>query len=77
MNVWKLADCWIDAEEFKRSGEKACKQSEISSATNVTDDTPYGEQQVGRCKACRGLHKKGECPVFKGGYHPGESRDDD
>ena len=77
VNVWKMADCWKDAKEWESSGKEPCKKGNITSATNVEDDTAYGDQQVGRCKACKGLHRKGECPVFKGGYHPGESRDED
>lgn len=72
-----MADCWINVEEWKKSGQEPCKECEITSATNVENDSEYGGQAVGRCKACRGLHRKGECPVFKGGYHPGESRDDE
>ncbi len=70
-----MADCWIDAEEWKKSGKEPCKKSELTSATNITSDSVYGEDNIGRCKACKGLHKKGECPVFRGGYHPGEEKD--
>lgn len=74
VDVWQMADCWIDADDFKASGKEPCKKSKLTSATNITDDSEYGEG-VGRCLACRGLHKKGECPIFRDGYHPGEERD--
>ena len=74
VDVWQMADCWIDADDFKASGKEPCKKSKLTSATNITDDSEYGEG-VGRCLACRGLHKKRECPIFRDGYHPGEEKD--
>ena len=60
VDVWQMADCWIDADDFKASGKEPCKKGKLTSATNITAGSKYGEGR--QLLGLQSLHDKGNAP---------------
>ncbi|KAK9811292.1 hypothetical protein WJX72_001259 [[Myrmecia] bisecta] len=60
--VWEMEDCWTNKPEFYKASQGLCTKAHVASAQSAVLK-PWGTIDAGRCHACRGLHKHGECPV--------------
>ena len=60
IEAYGMDSCWAEkAGAFDRT---PCRNTATTSATKVDSKKEY-DPHVGRCKACSGLHRPGECPV--------------
>lgn len=85
VEVWEMDSCW-DKELVPPTEAEAVAQEPAAAAATAAaakphvlpypvmeaDSIPYGSMVLGRCGACSGLHRHGECPAFED--HDGEPR---